>query len=75
MYNHKYELEHICSYNVGVQMPPEAIGPVAEGLRLNLPNWRRSQWTEAPWKGAAGGGRLGNRANRRSVRAGHAGND
>jgi hypothetical protein len=36
MYNHKYELEHICSYNVGLQLPPEAIGPVAEGLRLNV---------------------------------------
>jgi hypothetical protein len=35
MYDHKYELEHICSYNIRVQMPPEVIGPVAEGLRLN----------------------------------------
>jgi hypothetical protein len=36
MYNHKYELEHICSYNARLQLPGEAIGPVAEGLRLNV---------------------------------------
>jgi hypothetical protein len=29
-------LEHVCSYNVGLQAPPEVIGPVAEGLRLNI---------------------------------------
>jgi len=36
MYGHSYDLEHICSYNAGLRMPPEAIGPVAEGLRLNF---------------------------------------
>jgi hypothetical protein len=36
VYGHRFELEHICSYNVGLGMPPEAIGPVAEGLRLNI---------------------------------------
>ena len=36
MFGHKYALEHVCSYNARLQMPLEAIGPVAEGLRLNL---------------------------------------
>jgi hypothetical protein len=30
-----YELEHVCSYTVTLAQPPELIGPVAEGLRLN----------------------------------------
>lgn len=36
MFNHRYELEYLCSYNATLQLPPEAIGPVAEGLRLNF---------------------------------------
>jgi hypothetical protein len=36
MFNHRYAMDHICSYNATLQMPPEAIGPVAEGLRLNF---------------------------------------
>ncbi len=35
MFNHPYELEHICSYNATVQQA-EPIGPVAEGIRLNV---------------------------------------
>jgi hypothetical protein len=31
-----YSLEHICSYSAGLQNPPEVIGPVAEGLRVNF---------------------------------------
>ena len=31
-----YSLEHICSYTVHLQSPPEVIGPVGEGLRLNF---------------------------------------
>jgi hypothetical protein len=36
MFNYRYEMEHICSYNATLQMPPEVIGPVAEGIRLNF---------------------------------------
>jgi len=31
-----YHLEHICSYSAGLQNPPEVIGPVAEGIRVNF---------------------------------------
>ncbi|MBZ5599706.1 MAG: DUF3237 domain-containing protein [Acidobacteriia bacterium] len=31
-----YSLEHICSYSAKLQNPPEVIGPVAEGLRVNF---------------------------------------
>jgi hypothetical protein len=31
-----YRLDHICTYTAHLQSPPEAIGPVAEGLRLNF---------------------------------------
>jgi hypothetical protein len=30
-----YHLDHVCSYTAQMQSPPEVIGPVAEGLRLN----------------------------------------
>ena len=32
----KYEMEHICSYTVTLENPPEVIGPLPEGLRLNI---------------------------------------
>lgn len=31
-----YSLEHVCSYSATLENPPEMIGPVAEGLRLNV---------------------------------------
>ena len=31
-----YNLEHVCSYSATLENPPEMIGPVAEGLRLNV---------------------------------------
>ena len=31
-----YRLEHICSYSARLQNPPEAIGPVGEGIRVNF---------------------------------------
>ena len=31
-----YNLEHICSYSAQLQNPPEVIGPVAEGIRINF---------------------------------------
>jgi hypothetical protein len=31
-----YNLEHICSYNAQLQNPPEVIGPVPEGIRINF---------------------------------------
>ena len=31
-----YSLEHICSYSAKLQNPPEVIGPVAEGIRVNF---------------------------------------
>ena len=31
-----YSLEHICSYSAQLQNPPEVIGPVPEGLRVNF---------------------------------------
>jgi len=34
VFNNRYELEHICSYNATLS-PGEPIGPVAEGLRFN----------------------------------------
>jgi len=30
------KIEHIFSYTVGLKMPPEVIGPVAEGIRVNF---------------------------------------
>ena len=35
-FNHKYELEHIFSFGAALESPPEAIGPVAEGIRVNF---------------------------------------
>jgi hypothetical protein len=34
MFNHKYELEHVFSF--GAALETEAIGPVAEGIRVNF---------------------------------------
>jgi len=31
-----HHFQPLCSYTVTLQMPPEAIGPVPEGLRLNV---------------------------------------
>jgi hypothetical protein len=31
-----YTLEHVCSYVGRLQNPPEVIGPVAEGIRVNF---------------------------------------
>jgi len=31
-----YNLEHICSYSAQLQNPPEIIGPVPEGIRINF---------------------------------------
>jgi hypothetical protein len=31
-----YRLEHICSYSARLQKPPEVIGPVGEGIRVNF---------------------------------------
>ena len=31
-----YTMEHICSYSATLQNPPEVIGPLPEGLRLNV---------------------------------------
>ncbi len=31
-----YVLEHVCSYVGRLQTPPEVIGPVAEGIRVNF---------------------------------------
>jgi len=31
-----YQLEHICSYSAQLKNPPEVIGPVAEGIRVNF---------------------------------------
>ena len=33
---YEYELEHICSVSVKLQNPAEIIGPMPEGLRLNI---------------------------------------
>ncbi|MGH8505499.1 MAG: DUF3237 domain-containing protein [Stenotrophobium sp.] len=30
------KLEHVCHFSAGLQHPPEAIGPIAEGLRVNF---------------------------------------
>ena len=30
-----YTMEHVCSYTATLENPPEVIGPLAEGLRLN----------------------------------------
>ena len=35
MYSIDYRLEHICSYNATIA-PPEVIGPVPEGIRVNF---------------------------------------
>jgi hypothetical protein len=34
MYNHKYQLEHLFSFDAALE--PEIIGPVAEGVRANF---------------------------------------
>jgi len=31
-----YNLEHICSYTATLKTPPEVIGPLAEGIRVNF---------------------------------------
>jgi len=31
-----HELEHICSYTASLASPPEVIGPVPEGIRVNF---------------------------------------
>ena len=31
-----YELEYLCSYNATLQLPPEVIGPIPEGVRANV---------------------------------------
>ena len=31
-----YGLEHVCSYSAQLQNPPEVIGPVPEGIRVNF---------------------------------------
>ena len=36
MFNHKYQLEHIFSFDVALENPPEVIGPVSEGIRANF---------------------------------------
>jgi hypothetical protein len=36
MFNYKYQLEHIFSFGAALESPPEAIGPVAEGIRVNF---------------------------------------
>ena len=35
MFNHQYQLEHIFSFGAALESPPEAIGPVPEGIRVN----------------------------------------
>jgi hypothetical protein len=41
MFGYDYTLEYVCSYTVRLH-PPEVIGPMAEGIRANLPfRWRR----------------------------------
>lgn len=32
----EYELTHLCSYRVTLEHPPEVIGPVPEGIRVNF---------------------------------------
>jgi hypothetical protein len=36
MFNYSYRLEHIFSFGAALESPPEAIGPVAEGIRVNF---------------------------------------
>lgn len=36
MFNYGYRLEHIFSFGAALESPPEAIGPVAEGVRVNF---------------------------------------
>jgi hypothetical protein len=36
MFNYKYQLDHIFSFGVQLESPPEVIGPVAEGIRVNF---------------------------------------
>jgi hypothetical protein len=31
-----YKLQHLCSYKATLQAPPEVIGPVPEGIRINF---------------------------------------
>lgn len=35
MFHHPHHLEHIFSFGVLLENPPEVIGPVAEGIRVN----------------------------------------
>jgi hypothetical protein len=32
----EYHLEHVFSYRVALRLPPEVIGPVPEGIRINV---------------------------------------
>ncbi len=36
MNNYKYQLEHIFSFGATLENPPEVIGPVPEGIRVNF---------------------------------------
>lgn len=36
MNNYKYQLEHIFSFGAKLENPPEVIGPVSEGIRVNF---------------------------------------
>jgi len=36
MFNHKYKFEHVFSFDALLESPPESIGPVAEGIRVNF---------------------------------------
>lgn len=36
MFGFEYRLEHIASYSATLQNPPEVVGPVAEGIRVNF---------------------------------------
>lgn len=36
MFNYPYELEHIFSFGAALESPPEVIGPVAAGIRVNF---------------------------------------
>lgn len=36
MYKYDYNLEHVTSYSAKLESPPEVIGPVPEGIRVNF---------------------------------------
>ena len=36
MFNHKYKFEHVFSFDALLESPPESIGQVAEGIRVNF---------------------------------------